>query len=240
MKIAKVCKYCKKEFKVSENTVKKGYGIYCSRICRDLNNKTNITILNCLYCGRPFEVKGYLAKNDPKYCSHFCQLQALKKGENIKCKNCGESFTVDLNVVKKGHGKYCSLDCAIKTFPTRMQIKPNYSEKKLYKLINFLFPNEYHLNVLGEFIIDRKIPDFVNINGQKKIIELFGEHVHPIEHENIRKDVFAKFGYKTLIIWCKELKDEQLLKEKLIEFNNSKTNYEEFRKNNTSKYFTRC
>jgi len=72
----------------------------------------------------------------------------------------------------------------------------------------------------------RKCPDFININGQKKIIELFGKYWHGPEltgqsnmvHEQERKDIFAKYGYRTLVVWELELKNESSLKQKLINF----------------------
>ena len=101
-----------------------------------------------------------------------------------------------------------------------MHLKPNKSELYLESLIQEVAPKDYHLNVLGDVIIDRKIPDFINVNGQKKIIELYGEHVHPPEDEPKRIKAFKKYGYKTLIIWHKELKDPKKVKEKISSFNN--------------------
>ena len=84
-----------------------------------------------------------------------------------------------------------------------------------------LLPKQYHLNVKGDVIIDRKIPDFINVNGQKKIIELFGEYWHPLSDEPKRKKTFKKFGYKTLVVWGKELSNTQKLTKKILHFNNS-------------------
>lgn len=107
-------------------------------------------------------------------------------------------------------------------------VKPNKSENKLDRILRDLLPNKYLLNVKGDVIIDGKCPDFVSTNSQKKIIELFGNFWHsekivkqPKEkHENQRINHFAKYGYKTLIIWENELEDLEELREKILSFHN--------------------
>lgn len=105
-------------------------------------------------------------------------------------------------------------------------IKPNKPEKILNKLLNHLFPNEYRYVGNGQVLIGGKCPDFININEQKKIIELFGDYWHSKkvtglkkkEHRKQRQEHFAKYGYKTLVVWEHELKDINKLKNKLIKF----------------------
>lgn len=82
-----------------------------------------------------------------------------------------------------------------------------------------MVPKEYQINVKAEVMtLGGKVPDFVNVNGQKKIIELFGDYWHEPEEEQERIDLFAKYGYQTLVIWDYELKDVNKLKEKILEF----------------------
>lgn len=97
---------------------------------------------------------------------------------------------------------------------------PNKAELFLDELFQDLLPNEYKFVGDGEFILAGKCPDFVNVNGQKKIIELFGEHVHKPEEEQERMDLFAQYGFQTLVIWFGELRNLDLVKQKLMEFNN--------------------
>ena len=99
------------------------------------------------------------------------------------------------------------------------QIKPNKSELKLDFILKSFLPNEYKLNVLGYLIISGKIPDFVNVNGKKKLIELYGDYWHRNDNPQDRINLFKKFGWDTLVVWEKELKNEILIKEKILEFN---------------------
>ena len=99
-------------------------------------------------------------------------------------------------------------------------------ERRLKNRLNHLFPNEYKYVGDGTIWIGRKCPDFINVNGQKKIIEMFGEFWHgkkrtrrtKKQEENQRIKHFAKYGFKTLIVWENELKNMKQLKRKLIKF----------------------
>ena len=93
--------------------------------------------------------------------------------------------------------------------------RPNNPEKLLTSILDKEFPNEYKFTGDGSFIIDGLNPDFVNVNGQKKIIEVFGEAYHdpkvakwkvsPRATVSGRRKAFKQFGYTTLIVWSQEL-----------------------------------
>lgn len=98
-------------------------------------------------------------------------------------------------------------------------IKPNKAELNLNKFLHRILPNEYKFVGDGEFILAGKCPDFVNVNGQKKIIELYGNYWHKGETGQKRITLFRQYGYETLIIWENELEDEVALKGKILNFN---------------------
>lgn len=102
------------------------------------------------------------------------------------------------------------------------QIKPNGHELYLDFLLQNYFPDEWKFVGDGQVIINGLCPDFINVNGKKKIIELFGEHWHNGKTENRteagRKKIFNKHGYDLLVIWDYELKDESVVIEKIKEF----------------------
>lgn len=97
---------------------------------------------------------------------------------------------------------------------------PNNAENKLNEFLQETLPNEYKYVGTGEFILGGRCPDFLNINGKKKLIELFGIRWHKKEEEIERKEYFKRYGFDTLIIWEPELKDKEKLKEKIMEFAN--------------------
>lgn len=95
--------------------------------------------------------------------------------------------------------------------------KPNKAEKRVDSILDSLFPSEYRYVGDGSFILGGFCPDFMNVNGQKKLIELFGDYWHREDNPQDRISRFEEFGYQTLIIWEHEL-DGEGLTEKLQEF----------------------
>ena len=96
-------------------------------------------------------------------------------------------------------------------------------EKKLNKLLQEYFPNEWKYTGDGYTWIGGKCPDFLNVNGQKAIIEMFGDYWHgekrtgktKEESEGERIKHFAKYGFKCLVIWQHELKNENEVRNKI-------------------------
>jgi very-short-patch-repair endonuclease len=96
-------------------------------------------------------------------------------------------------------------------------MRPNLPEQQILKIIEKLkLPYKYVGNF--GFWIEGKNPDFVNINGQKKIIECWGVHWHTEKELKQRDFLFRQYGYKTLFIWDYELKDLSLVEQKILEF----------------------
>ena len=99
-------------------------------------------------------------------------------------------------------------------------LHPNQSEKKLADILDVLFPDEWKFVGNWEVVIARKNPDFININGQKKIIELYSSHWHEGDNPQDRIDVFKPYGYQTLVVWGNELKNTARLSNTLMKFHN--------------------
>lgn len=97
-------------------------------------------------------------------------------------------------------------------------IRPNKPETLILNILNELYPNEWKYTGDFSFMINGKNPDFVNVNGQKKIIELFGDYWHDGDNPQDRIDVFKPFGYDTLVIWEHELKDIDSVKSLIKKF----------------------
>lgn len=101
---------------------------------------------------------------------------------------------------------------------------PNKAEKLLDSLLQDNFPGEWRFVGDGKVIIDGLCPDFINCNGKKKIIELFGEYWHKERNirynytEEGRTEIFGQFGYGLIVIWSGELKDPNAVIEKIAAF----------------------
>lgn len=95
--------------------------------------------------------------------------------------------------------------------------RPTKPEQKLINLIQqYNLPFDYIGD--GKIVINGFCPDFIDNDGSKRIIEVFGDYWHRNDSEEERKEVFAKYGFKTLIIWEHELKEPEKVAEKINGF----------------------
>ncbi len=92
-------------------------------------------------------------------------------------------------------------------------VRPNKTEIKLLDIISPIF----HYVGDGRHRIDGKYPDFWN--GDKKVIELYGDYWHRDDNPQDRIDLFKLSGYDCLIIWEHELKDIEAVQSKVSAFN---------------------
>jgi len=95
---------------------------------------------------------------------------------------------------------------------------PNKVEILLDNLLQDNFPNEWKFVGDGQIIIGGKVPDFININHRKQIIELFGNYWHRNSSPQDRINLFAQYGYATLIIWESELLNPLAVVKKIKEW----------------------
>lgn len=180
---------------------------------------------------------------DPKYRER--QIKALLKGMKLK-REAPEYQEYRKHLSESLQGRHFSKEWKRKISLTKIESwkdptfrkkmikalfkgnkkRPTKPEKKLRRGLNKLFPGEYKYVGDGQFIIGGRNPDFINVNSQKKIIELFGDYWHGKkrtgrtrkQEENRRIKYFAEYGYKTLIVWERELQNIPRLKRRLIEF----------------------
>lgn len=96
-------------------------------------------------------------------------------------------------------------------------LRPNKKEKFLEQVFQeYNLPYKYVGD--GSFILGRKCPDFLNMNGDKKLIELFGNYWHRGQNPEDRINLFQQYGFETLVIWESELEDLDQLVPKLLTF----------------------
>jgi len=100
----------------------------------------------------------------------------------------------------------------------RHYVRPNKPECFLMQLLENLYPSEWKFVGDGSLTINGYNPDFVNINGKKLLIEMWGDYWHRNDKPKERMAIFSKYGYHTLIIWERELRDETLLTQRIMEF----------------------
>jgi len=70
-------------------------------------------------------------------------------------------------------------------------------------------------------MVGGKCPDFLSTDGRNLLIELFGNYWHTVKaRETVEERVerFRKHGFETLIVWEKEMDDEERIVEKIRQF----------------------
>lgn len=83
--------------------------------------------------------------------------------------------------------------------------RPTKPERTLIDLLDEHFPKQWLYTGDGKVRIGRYFPDFINCNGKKLIIEFFGEYWHTEDEELLKTKAYAELGYKTLILWQRDL-----------------------------------
>ena len=96
--------------------------------------------------------------------------------------------------------------------------RPNKAECQLLELLETFQPGDWKYVGDGSLVIAGKNPDFVNVNGKKLIIELFGDYWHRNDSPKKRAAVFNPFGFRTLVVWEKELQNSFELTNKIKKF----------------------
>jgi len=95
--------------------------------------------------------------------------------------------------------------------------RPTKPEQQLIDWIDkYKLPYKYVGD--GQFILGGKCPDFLNVDGKKQVIELFGTYWHPMFDVAERTEHFRQYGFSTLIIWEDELNNPGKLVKKVKAF----------------------
>lgn len=153
---------------------------------------------NCLGIKRPPQTKEHRRKIAKKMMGNRHKLGHKESEETLQRKSIAKKKQWSDPVWHKAQVKRMAKGS--------QRDSPNKKEIKLQKLLDFLYPHEWKYVGDGSVIFGTKNPDFINVNGKKQIIELFGDYWHKGQNPQDRIDVFAPFGFSTLVIWERELK----------------------------------
>lgn len=88
--------------------------------------------------------------------------------------------------------------------------RPTSPERKVIGIIEkYALPYKYTGD--GTFIIGGLNPDFVNINGEKIALDVFGDYWHTIKADREsytqegRRNILAKYGWQLIVLWEKDI-----------------------------------
>jgi endogenous inhibitor of DNA gyrase (YacG/DUF329 family)/very-short-patch-repair endonuclease len=212
--IEKTCPVCQKHFRVKRSH--SNSSIHCSKACY----------------GKA-QAERQKGDNNPskteaarKKLKQMWLLRPRQQKVFLKCPICNKMFSVRPSEIKKGR-RFCSKSCSNASWSVRvLHPLPNRPELALQKLLDNYFPNTWKYTGDGSFLVGWYNPDFVNCNGCKDIIELFGDYWHSMKvikkkwarTELGRVMAYNSLGYRCLVIWEYELKNEDAVVAKIEQF----------------------
>lgn len=242
-----ICKECDRQFSVKPAELARGRGKFCSRACKSKWTSREIrgrrhhhfrrNLVFCDYCGSQIRRVPYrLQRSNHHFCSKECLHIWLgkqsRKGREVECTLCRRLFYVPYWREKKSSHYFCSLECQLQWVHTQYTSSPTEPERQLEAILDkhspdFKYNGDGRLGVtIGNFT-----PDFINTNGSKDIIELFGDYYHSdrvIGNKWQRGELgrimaYNSLGFRCLIIWEHELKDKLAVVAKVKQFMEAKS-----------------
>jgi len=179
---------------------------------------------NCLYCN----TINYSSDNRNKFCNHSCSSKYYTNNKTIGW-NKGQRPSINTEF-KKGHSFTDKEKKEISKRTKKLWTNEEYRKKVLGKrpkssleikfesiIEKYNLPYSFVGN--GEFSIANKIPDFINVNGDKIAIEVYCRKHKDIfrggfiKWKQEREDLFLKYGWKTLFFDATEINDKYILEQ---------------------------
>lgn len=154
---------------------------------------------------------------NPNHSKETLQKIALAK----LGKDRGIVFKLKIAAIHKEQWK--NVEYARKIFRAQ-QRSYNNDEKYLDAILQLNFPNEWKYVGDGQITIEGKIPDFINCNGKKIVIEYNGfcpkaGFGHTLEKDQVKTEHYAKYGFRTLNLYKDDIENENKIIEKIRQFN---------------------
>lgn len=104
-------------------------------------------------------------------------------------------------------------DIMLKNMQESWHLRPTQPELYVQKTLDKHFPGEWEYTGDGRVWLDGRNPDFMNVNGKKQVLEVFGMFWHEESEEAERTAHYKKLGFDCLVIWEYDTLDEDLIVE---------------------------
>ena len=90
---------------------------------------------------------------------------------------------------------------ALELWAASMHMRPTQPELYVQATLDEPFPGEWEYTGDGRVWLDGRNPDFMNVNGKKQVIEVFGMFWHEESEEAERIAHYKKLGFDCLVVW---------------------------------------
>ena len=184
----------------------------CDKCGKIRNIRRNSYRSLCISCAE----KKRIGKNNPNW-----------KGGKTKriCKECGKEFKIHPSAIKRGGGIFCSPKCFFQSEEYREQMREAIKHRKfpkhhtkpeqIFKEICKKYDLPFKYTGDNSFWIHNINPDFIECNGKKIVVEIFGDYWHsPLLNPKLREDrtlphrkkTLKQYGWKLIVFWESDLK----------------------------------
>lgn len=214
------CQFCGREYTIWKCLSKKSK--YCSINCKakwqSINNRginhpnfKEKIVKKCILCDKEYSVNPCRGSGS-KYCSRECKDKDCIKLSKKMWDKPDYRKKVTNSLIESWKNKE-SREQHVRACHRGCKRGINKPEKCLQIILDKHFPNEFKYNGNCELgvVLGGCVPDFVNVNGKKQVIEVFGDYWHDRSNmdwkqtEFGRKTAYSQLGYKCVIIWEHEL-----------------------------------
>ena len=161
---------------------------------------------------------------DAKYCFSREFYQNLYRKQGLSLSSIARRLDCGVGTIHYYMKKY---NISRRNLVEAVRRKPTEPERRLIEIMErHDLPFKYVGN--GKVILGGFCPDFINVNGEKQVIEVFGDYWHTgavknwNQLEGGRIHHYAKFGFKTLILWENELTNEEKVIKKIKQLTGEK------------------
>lgn len=243
-RVKRICQQCGKAFLVASSKVRQSGGKFCSLTCYGLAQR-RLVERTCQICGKRFFTKPSKVR---LFCSKECfsiacrqhrhtaeaiqKIAVTSQGRHHSKKTRQKQSRIVKELWQKPeyirkHSEHSialwqNADYVAAVMKAR-SLKPTKPERQLNDILSRYFPEfEYNGNGRLGVTLGGLTPDFVNVNGKKAVIEVFGDYYHSPRILGDRWQgselgkimVYNSLGWKCLVIWeheLKELTEEQIV-----------------------------
>lgn len=213
---SKKCLFCEQSFKPQYSSQ-----IYCTRLCANRANPPpkGIPIQQCMT--REAREKNRLSHIGIHYPAE------VNKRKGRPQARLGRKHTEETRKLMSQRARERGENPEyVSKLLARLQIKPTKIEKQLDSILQKYFPSQWKYVGDGTLMIGRYNPDFANCNGKKQLIEVYGEYWHSSKNKRLTWDktelgrmmAYNSLGFRCLILWESEVKNEEAVVARVKQF----------------------
>lgn len=224
--VERTCEECGGKFELPAQRLKSQPGRFCSRLC---GNRAKANPKDPRARERKAKLVSITSKirwQDPKFRAKMSEIRKmlwqeakfrtrLSKAMSRSAKKNWQKEEYRQHQIEAQRKSWQNPDIVARRLAAASR-HPNELEQKLISILDkhcpqFKYNGDFSLGV----ILGGLIPDFVNVNGKKELIELFGDYYHSPEVTNNdwrrgelgKIMIYNALGWNCLVIWEHELKE---------------------------------